>query len=202
MYSCFEWIPKIYVINIDKHVDRWKQCQNELLKNKITKYERFPGCIYNEGKEVKDRERGCSLSHFSIIQDAKKNNYPYILIFEDDIEINPILNSYEDQIKKFINNNEWELFYFGGNHLHQPQKTLNNIGQVSRTYTTHSYMIHSRIYDLLLSYYNLDMQIDVVLYEKIQTRMKSYCIIPTMIYQRAGQSYIQNLYRDYIALRK
>jgi len=198
----FNWIPKIYVINMDDHPDRWKQCQNELIKNKITNYERFPGCIHNEGKEIKDRERGCSLSHFGIIQNAKQNQYPYILIFEDDIEINPILSIHEPQIKKFITNNNWDLFYLGGNHLIYPKKTIDDIGLVSRTYTTHSYMIHSRVYDSILSYFNLDTQIDVVLHEKIQTRLNSYSIIPNMIYQRAGQSYIQNLFRDYIALRK
>jgi hypothetical protein len=198
----FDWLPKTFIINMDKHTDRWKKCQEELTKYQINNYERFPGVIYNEAKEVKDRERGCSLSHFNIVEKAKQNNYPFILILEDDFEISPLLPIYENHIKNFITTHKWNLFYLGGNHLIAPKKIIDNIGQVSRTYTTHSYFIHKSTYDLLLSYFNENMQIDLVLYSKIQILNQSYSTIPNMIFQRAGESYIQGLYRDYTALRR
>jgi hypothetical protein len=58
-------------------------------------------------------------------------------------------------------------------------------------------MIHSSIYDKILSYQELDKQIDVVYAEHIQTSCRSYGIVPRMIYQRSGESFIQGIFRDY-----
>lgn len=193
----FEWIPKIYIINLDKHKDRWAKCQEELKKFDINNYERFSGVIHNEGKTVKDRERGCSLSHFGIIENAKANKYPFVLVFEDDIEIDSRIKTVEDSIKKFVETNKWDLFYLGGNNLHIPSKITDSIGKVLRTYTTHAYFIHSSVHDKILSYQELDMQIDVVYADKIQTAGNSYITMPRMITQSSGHSYIQGIERNY-----
>ena len=82
-------IDRIFYINLDKHVDRRNEMEQEFEKmdiihhnqpnpdNKIT-YERFSAIKH----EIRDVGRG--QSHIGILKLAKERNYSTIIIFEDD----------------------------------------------------------------------------------------------------------------------
>lgn len=193
----FEYFDKIYIINLDKHKQRYLETQNELTKFGIKNYCRYQGVTVNNGQTVKDRERGCAESHFNIIKEAKVNHYKQILIFEDDIQIDEKLRNYDNIIKNFLNTNSWQMFYLGGNHLAKPNQVQSYIGKVIKTYTTHAYALHESSYDIILNLVNQDKQIDVIYADHIQVNYNCYCTIPRLITQREGMSYIQNLMRNY-----
>ena len=92
-------ISKIYIINLKKRTDRWKDCLIQLKKYNIENYERFEAIrpdlkkidpIQYSKNNLKMDEKyiigalGCKLSHIEIIKNAKKNSYKQILILEDD----------------------------------------------------------------------------------------------------------------------
>jgi len=87
-------VDKVYVINLDKDVERLRTVDSALRKQGIL-YERVSATV---GKKVAndlrlthlcnafctDGIKGCALSHHRIWEDALRNGYSRILVFEDD----------------------------------------------------------------------------------------------------------------------
>jgi hypothetical protein len=97
-------ISKIYFINLDRRPDRnehfLKQCSdNNIPFNKTKRFKALDGNTYEFSKEEKYLFRNVDyrtqnyakkimsnqLSHYYILQEMIKNNYQYIIIFQDDI---------------------------------------------------------------------------------------------------------------------
>jgi GR25 family glycosyltransferase involved in LPS biosynthesis len=119
------FIDNVYLINLDKDTERLKKAKEECDKFNI-KFQRFPGInpsdlsknILNKYvpsdilKHGTNGMIGCGLSHLFIWQDAIKNNYDNILVFEDDIKIScdyhKILNNALNELPK-----DYDILYLG-----------------------------------------------------------------------------------------
>ena len=66
-------------INLRDRPDRDILCKDQLRQIGITEPKRF------NAFKTKSGIIGCGMSHLSVIQDAKNNNFPYILVCEDDV---------------------------------------------------------------------------------------------------------------------
>lgn len=118
-------IDKIYVINLKKNQDRLEKFMENAKKANV-KVERFDA-VY--GKElskdhpdilkyfVKDHglipgQIGCALSHIKIWEDAIKNNYNNIIVFEDDAIIP---EDFWDRFNQAYNElpKDWEMLLIG-----------------------------------------------------------------------------------------
>lgn len=202
-----EIFNQIYLIHLKELNNRYLNCIEEFKKIdlKISDIHIIDGVKYNGGVSVEDRIIGCKLSHNNCIIDASKNKYKKILILEDDFVFHNNFNNYLPQINNFILNNDWELFYFGGNLKEPPIKTnINNICNIKNILTTHCYAINN-IFDELLklkSEYKLNYNDDLILVEKIQNRGKTFVHIPRLAYQSNGFSYIRQGVRNYMNLYK
>ena len=77
---------KIFYINLDSREDRKKLCEDQL--NSLGwKYNRFSAINHSNGAA------GCAMSHLKILEIARDNKLPYVIIFEDDfISLILILN--------------------------------------------------------------------------------------------------------------
>ena len=110
----------IYVINLDKDVDRLKEIEQKLYPNKFI---RVPG-VYGKEMNFENNEDifftsrylvpksalGCSLSHRKAVRTFLNNSTKdYALILEDDAM--PSNNNYINEINEAINNapNNWDL---------------------------------------------------------------------------------------------
>ena len=94
MASLNEVVDQVYVINMDKDVERMKTFDEQMVRNGI-RYKRISAV---KGVDVKDNKhmtefckiyctdgiKGCALSHRLIWDDMVKNNYSRVCIFEDD----------------------------------------------------------------------------------------------------------------------
>ena len=115
----------------------------------------------------------------------------------------PDFNSYLPVIKKFMDENKWDLFYFGGNHCGNKWKKISDkIREVHDMYTTHAYIINEDCYERILNGYNEDLVIDQVLLNTIQPANKSFCCLPNIAYQRDEFSFIMDGNRSYKTIRK
>jgi GR25 family glycosyltransferase involved in LPS biosynthesis len=87
-------VDKVYVINLDKDKDRLEQIDAALRKQNIT-YERLPATLGSKVTQdsrltylcnsfCTDGIKGCALSHHRVWEDALRNGYSKILVFEDD----------------------------------------------------------------------------------------------------------------------
>lgn len=131
------FIDNIYVINMDKDINRLDKVKKECDKFNI-KFERFPGINPNTLSEDEKNKYitifcqkyctngmiGCGLSHFKIYEDVINNNYNNVLILEDDIY-------FEEDFHYILNNalgelpNDYDILYIGSFGLSN-QDTYNN----------------------------------------------------------------------------
>ena len=186
----FEYFDNIIIRAPSFFEERWQQTKQELDKFNL-KYERHSDGI--KGETRSEREKTATNEWFNIIQKAKDRNYKNVLILEDDVIIDTRISKYETLVKNFLNNNYWELFYFGCNHEQTPDKTNKNIWKVKRAWCMHSVAVNCNIYDeILKNKIDLKTEGDVMVADKIQSRGNSYALHPRICYQRSGFSNIQN----------
>jgi GR25 family glycosyltransferase involved in LPS biosynthesis len=202
-----EYFDHIYCINLDRRPDKWKNCLLEFEKHDIV-VERITAIDGNPNNEIKNEIKepyvykpgiiGCALSHLKIVKDALENNYKNILILEDDIvfeeEVNYKFSEYINKIPL-----DWQLLYFGGNHLGEHFTEINdNVFKITNTYTTHCIGMKNEFFKKFIARVELsiDYPIDVI-YAELQKSNSAYCFKPHLAWQRKGFSDIDNAYVDY-----
>jgi len=124
-------ISKIYFINLDRRPDRYehflKQCNdNEIEFSKIVRFRALDGNTYKFNTKEKElfinadyrtqnyakKIMGNQLSHYYILKEMIKNNYNYIIIFQDDVILK---DDFNEQINKLLENipENAEIINFG-----------------------------------------------------------------------------------------
>jgi GR25 family glycosyltransferase involved in LPS biosynthesis len=105
--------------------------------------------------KLKNGRIGCSMSHLKCLEIAKKNNWPYVMICEDDLLI---LN--KDSFTNHLNNfftlhgdadDVWNVLLLAGNNVPPYVKIDDTCIQVSHCQTTTGYIIKQSYYDTLIT---------------------------------------------------
>lgn len=194
-----------YVINLATREDRWTNFQQSIAKAAPTinpmrfeAIQRKPGWI------------GCALSHIAIIEMAKEQNLPYVIVFEDDTSfIKPNFDSHFTKLITYLNdNNEW--FIFNGNPsfcCYQPKQQVSLLHSdpniVSFEYgKTTNFMIYShRAYDKIIdlkSRYNYGGNSSQNAFDVIINNIPNkITALPYVTSQLAGKSDIENKFINY-----
>jgi len=186
----------VIYINLDTRKDRNEHVQNELKKIGINNYERFSAVKLENGAI------GCSMSHLKCVELAKRKNYDFVLICEDDIEFlypQLLLN----QLNLFFDSNvEWDVILIAGNNM-LPYKPINETCiKVFNCQTTTGYIVKQSYYDTLIDNFksgihnllkeptNNEYKIDKHWF-KLQRNDNWYLIIPLTVVQREDYSDIE-----------
>jgi glycosyltransferase involved in cell wall biosynthesis len=116
------YFDNIYIINLDRDIQKRNRMSNILEKYNIT-YEIFNAVYgtnyiseYNEKQLAKTMKSigafGYSMSMIKILQDAKEKKYRKILVFDDDIIL---CNNFCDEFDKKIKSipYDWKVLFFG-----------------------------------------------------------------------------------------
>jgi hypothetical protein len=159
------YFDKIYILNIDKHIDRWLNIKKIFDHFKIFNYKRFPGI---DGSLLKDEwknnhnntDKSCDIKNpgswgilsgmKNLLMDAKKNKYTRILILQDNIILH---NNFNKEFNKNINKipNNWNLLYLGTTSQHETFSHNEAYYHPNgKTYGSFAVGIHSRMYDYLI----------------------------------------------------
>jgi glycosyl transferase family 25 len=135
-----ENIDKIYIINLDKDVERLSNSYKQLKKYDINNYERYPAVygkiLTNEeinnittkiGKLFASNSMiGCGKSHINIWNKIIENGYNKTLILEDDfILIDNFLTKFDNIIKKAPE--EYDILFLSSNIIHNKNLKLYDI---------------------------------------------------------------------------
>ena len=184
----------IYCINLDDRVDRWDESKKEFDKLGINNFKKV-SAIKNDVGHL-----GCMDSHIKVIEDAKKNGYKKILIFEDDFTFinddKKLINNILNQLSNF----DWDLFYFGATvHLYDGKliKVTENLVLTNFAYTTHSYGVNHTVFDFILDNAKNHEIIDVFYNNYIVSNSKSYISNPMVCLQRESYSDVENRMSNY-----
>jgi GR25 family glycosyltransferase involved in LPS biosynthesis len=203
------YFGKIYCINLDKRLDRWEESQKEFQKINI-EVERYSAFDGNKIKNVenlfvghfeKAGQFGCLISHLNIIKKAKESKIPSVVILEDDVVFCDNFNQ-EFNLSMIEMPKDWDMIFFGSNHVHSPIKISDRICKLRRAYSAHCYVIRDRMYDELIGLIEpMNEPLDVT-YANIQSTHNCYVFNPHLVWQRPGYSDICEMVVDYTHVHK
>lgn len=196
----------VVYINLDHRVDRRMHVETQLKSIGIENAERFKAIKHDNGA------LGCSMSHLKCIENAKKNNYKYLMVCEDDIEFtDPVL--FTTKLNSFLNSNiEWDVILMAGNNM-LPYVPENNFCiKVLNCQTTTGYIVKNEYYDKLIKNYkdgierlietnnHFNYNIDKYWF-RLQRKDNWFLIIPLSVVQKGDYSDIEKKvtnFKDYM----
>ncbi len=130
-------VDKIYVINLDKDVERLKKIDASLQEVNID-YERFPAVIGSQisthpsltplcSMTCTDGIKGCAISHHTLWETAIQHGYQSVLILEDDaiipLDINERLREAKTKIPA-----DWDVIYVGCRFFCNDEHPVSQVG--------------------------------------------------------------------------
>jgi glycosyl transferase family 25 len=195
-------IKHAFYINLTSRPDR-KQHVESQMKLLGIHAERFNAI------KLKNGALGCSMSHLKLLENAKLNNWPHILIVEDDIKfLNPEL--FIIQFNKFLeNHNDWDVILIGGNNMPPFENIDDTCIKVSSCQTTTGYIVNGHYFDTLIQNFRTgikkliefpDQHIKYAIdkyWFNLQRRDSWYLIIPLTVIQREDYSDIERRPTNY-----
>lgn len=103
--------PPILVINLDDRPDRWSEIQKG--------FDGWPSLERLSAVKESPGWKGCLKSHLKAIKEAKKRNYPWVLVLEDDCVVKPdSLTRFKALLPSLWNiKNEYDIFLGGPTYL-------------------------------------------------------------------------------------
>ena len=140
----FNDISNVFYINLEDRKDRKINVEKQL-NNIGFNYTRFNAIKTNSGRV------GCSLSHLKVLQIAKQQKLPYVIIVEDDIYFTNI-NIFKKQLKDFLNSGiNYDVYLLAGNIRTPPTEVSNGIFKINSCFTTTGYIVKEHYYDVLIN---------------------------------------------------
>lgn len=200
--SKLEDIKHVFYINLDRRSDRRSHCEAEFRRLNLTPT-RFSAVSFTNGAI------GCTLSHLTLLEMAKANKLPHILICEDDIQILNV-EILKENFYKFVNSGiQWDVVLLGGNN-YQPYQVVSPFAiKINNCSTTTAYLVQYQYYQKLidnireglinlirypdrLTKYSID-----AFWFRLQRRDNWYLLSPPVVTQLPGFSDILNTDADY-----
>lgn len=137
-------LENVYYINLEERTDRKIHVEKELTELGWS-FQRF------NAVKAKSGRIGCSMSHLKLLMKAKKENLPYIVIVEDDIQFTN-KQKFNSLLKHFFNKNiNYDVLLLAGN-LRPPVKKIDpNILKISKSFTTTGYIVKNHYYDKMIN---------------------------------------------------
>lgn len=204
------YFDKIYCINLKRRPDRRAQAEAEFAKfgivvefvdavdgNDLPE----PTAISKDGTKLTRGEVGCILSHLKIVQLAKEQNLKNYLVLEDDVEFCYDFNQVLPQFIRQLPIN-FDMIYFGGNHVENYALIMPNIAKINNTFTTHAIGVNHTAYDKLIEVLTPCTEKADISIASLHKAMNCYVFRPHLAWQRQGFSDILNEQTDYIHLKK
>jgi GR25 family glycosyltransferase involved in LPS biosynthesis len=209
MKTLNDYFEGVFCVNLEKRSDRWATCKKEFTKHNIVaqRYSAVDGKSLNEEvfpnlrKFETPGQLGCLLSQYNVIKIAKMCKYSSVLIMEDDVEF---CDDFNEQLELKMQDvpEDWDMLFFGANHILHPIKITDNVYRMTRAYSAHCYAIKDTVYDTLLESLSQFREPLDVIYANLQPTINSYVINPHLVWQRPGYSDICELNVDYRHVHK
>ena len=173
-----------YIINLIKRKDRYNHIINEFNDFNINLY-------FMDAFEENNGVIGCKKSHLYLINYAKKNNLPYIIVVEDDFLLNPTINKQQMyEILNILTTNYDKFEIFNGSPTFWDKRYSLNEIKKSKSFINDFYFITNGQKTTFIIYTNL-------MYDKILNELNSYDE-KYHIDQYIANNYIQLCYKKYI----
>jgi glycosyl transferase family 25 len=190
-------VTKVYYINLAHRKDRAQQFSEEIPKfgfKKTANVEKFDAS-YNTVKGF----MGCTLSHLRVLEDARKHNYRFVLVFEDDFMVKR--KNLEELFDK-----AWETFptcnvlMLASNAVKTSKTKVKGLNKVKQALTTSGYAVRRSYFGVMIENlrqsYLLERPCDVG-FCFLQRRDLWLAFVPGFGVQRPSYSDIEKKKVDY-----
>ena len=188
-------------INLAYREDRKEQIENELKNIEITNFKRFDA-IKNIGN------LGCSKSHLECIKMARDNQYPNVIIFEDDFQF--VIG--KDEFHNLLNNLltvDYDVCLLSYNTMNYNISNTDHplLRRIKKSQTASGYIVNQKYYDKLIS--NSEEGLRLLLennipdywndkyWNRLQNTDKCFCYKKRVGIQRESYSDIENKIVNY-----
>lgn len=188
----YDRFPEKVCINLNRRPDRWLQMQAKCERYGIRGVERFPAI---DGERLtlppawsgSNGAYGCLLSHLQVVTDARERGQSSVLIFEDDVVLN---DHHRQQLAENLNHlpEDWEILYWGANHVQDPVHVSGNVYRVRRSYSTFAYALKHTVFDDFIELNRQGSQPVDVNNFALQQRHNAYCFLPHLAWVEADYS--------------
>ena len=199
-------------INLESRVDRKEHIESQLKSIGIVAPRRFNAIKLKNGRV------GCSMSHLKCLEIAKKNNWPYVMICEDDLLV---LDSakFVQHINTFFGlhgntNDSWNVLLIAGNNVPPYMKVDDTCIRVTHCQTTTGYIVKKSYYNILIG--NIRAGIERLIKEpekhalfaidkfwiQLQRMHTWYMLAPVVAVQREDYSDIEHRKTNYENIMK
>lgn len=190
-----DFFDKVFCINLERRKDRKIQMEVEFTKHGIeaefvkavdARLMSVPIRVSEDGTVIQKGYFGCLLSHLHVVKEAKRRGYKNYLVLEDDADMD---ENFQKLFSEFIKRvpKDWDMLYFGGNHMEKPKMIADNVATISKTYTTHAYSVSDKMYDVLIEALDKIEKLDISL-SKLHKKHHCYVFQPHLIMQRESHS--------------
>ena len=191
-----ENIHKIVYINLDRREDRKKELEEQLARLGIERFNpatngasadliRFPAI------EHAYPIAGCSLSHAAVLDMARKESWPNVLILEDDFNFIDDIIKVKEDIKAFFASEQaktYDVIQLAYN-IYEQEPVNALLCKATRSHTCSGYLVHQRSYDRL--HYHINSGAEEM--SKILSHEWAYaCDVVWNAVQRQGEFYAFN----------
>jgi glycosyl transferase family 25 len=196
-------IKHAFFINLDSRPDRKQHVEGQMSALGIPA-ERFKAI------KLKNGAIGCSMSHIKVLEMAKANDLPHVLIVEDDILFTkPAV--FVEQLNRFLaGRKDFDVVLFAGNNMPPYAVVDDSCIRVSKCQTTTGYLVQRHYYDTLIANYKKGIEclmrepqnhhlyaIDKYWFH-LQAIHKWYLITPLTVVQREDYSDIEKRPTNYM----
>lgn len=181
-----EYFDKIICINLDKRLDKWKECLSQFLEFGI-KAERFSGHDMSDGWG----NNGCTASHRGVLELICHHRWHRTLILEDDFLITHpnAQQMFSDMIGDVPD--DWQMLYLGGHYGDAPQARVSkHVIRIGRMMTTSSYAVTYKFARHIAPHISGIGPIDTLYFDAHHT-LPCYIFQPRLMVQRPCFSDIQ-----------
>lgn len=190
-----EFFPHQVCINLDIRPDRWERITARFVEHGINRVMRFPAV---DGKNLElppvwhnsPGAYGCLRSHLAVVEQARDDARPSVLIFEDDAVLAPGFNpKFADYVQQLPD--DWDMVFFGALHGGPLAQVAGNVMRVTHSLSTYTYALKHTIYDTFIE---LNRQALAVLDENtraLQKRFNCYCFMPHLAWVEEDYSDIR-----------
>ncbi len=177
-----EFFPHKVCINLEKRRDRWERMCARFSEHGIEGVERFPAL---DGRELTPPDGwaasrgayGCLRSHLAVVEHARRENWPSVLIFEDDAVLDP---QFGIKFPGFVEQLPagWDMLLFGGIHYLPLIRVAQNVIKIDHSLSTYAYAMRHTVYDRFIE---LNRRAPGALDEnnrELQKQFDAYCFMP------------------------
>lgn len=177
-----EFFPHQVCINLDKRADRWERIQSRFVEHRINRVVRFPAL---DGKTLaiphawnySPGAYGCLRSHLAVVEQARENAQPSVLIFEDDAVLAPEFNAkFADYVTQLPG--DWDMVFFGAIHGQPLTNIADNVIRVSHSLSTYAYALKHTVYDGFIEVNRKEPSVLDENTRALQKLFNCYCFMP------------------------